>query len=52
MKLGLNIGYSGAKLDLPVKRILRAEESQGERFRGEATIVAGAARANEETTRI
>ena len=26
MKLGLSIGYAGAKLELPIKRILRAEE--------------------------
>ena len=26
MKLGLNIGYTGAQVDMPVKRILRAEE--------------------------
>ena len=26
MKLGLSIGYSGAQMDLPVERILRAEK--------------------------
>jgi hypothetical protein len=26
MKLGLTIGYSGAEMRLPLKRILRAEE--------------------------
>ena len=26
MKLGISIGYAGAKLDIPMKRILRAEE--------------------------